>query len=48
VRAEIEKLREEITNMLGRGGGEQQSRFTERAYLDGIGKLAKELKSSVG
>ena len=34
--------------MLGRGGGEHQSRVTERAYLDGIGKLTKELKNSVG
>lgn len=47
VRSEIERLRSQINCMLSRGG-EQQSRSTERAYLDGISKLARQLKNSAG
>ena len=49
VRSEIDKLRSEITTLICKGrSSEIISNSTERAYLDGISKLTKELKNNVG
>jgi hypothetical protein len=49
VRSEIDKLRSEITTLICKGrSSEIISNNTERAYLDGISKLTKELKNNVG
>lgn len=49
VRSEIDKLRSEITTLICKGrSNEVISNSTERAYLDGISKLTKELKNNVG
>lgn len=49
MRSEIDKLRSKITTLICKGkNNEIISNTTERAYLDGISKLTKELKNNVG
>lgn len=47
MRSEIEKLRGEISTLLAKGkGNDFMAINTERAYLDGINRLTKELKNN--